>query len=176
MLTTFTLDLMSYNAHLQQSNDGNFEDVSVPYDFWGYFDLDFFPESAEPNNTALVLYFIILGLGTLSLGVLTSYIWNNESWTYPLERDVFVLPSYRPLATSVFTLLNRRTIDLEKELQSEEFSKYKSSARQSRYTRATGRITGRATTKTGAMGGKKTTIWDQGRVLKHISFLKTLEF
>ena len=68
----------------------------------------------------------VLAFGMVSMVLLTSYIWTNESWIYPLERDVFVLPSYRSIATPLMTLLNRRSIDLEKELQSEEFKKYNS--------------------------------------------------
>ena len=78
------------------------------------------------------------------------------------------------MATSVQTILNRRTIDLEKELQTEEFQKYKSSARQSRYTRQS-RMTSRATTKTGGnMGGKKTTLWDKGQTHPYIFICTTL--
>jgi len=71
-----------------------------------------------------IIPIVIGAIGALSFGFLTHYVWHPESWIYPLERDVFMLPSYRPVGTSTFTLLNRRTVDIEAELQSEAMKKF----------------------------------------------------
>ena len=83
---SFILDIIQYN---NRPTTECLNDPFCPVDeenFWGY--NDYLPHfNKSPDIGALIIYFLILGLGSLALGLLTSYIWNNESWTYPLERN-----------------------------------------------------------------------------------------
>jgi len=66
-----------------------------------------------PNHETTILIIIALSCGFISMAILTEHIWRDKSTTYALDRQILVIPGYRPLYTSSDILLNRTTIDIE---------------------------------------------------------------
>ena len=101
------------------------------YLIWGYNDyrLDGLDSNcgvvyANPADVGDIIIMLILnGAGLLTFISLTTHVWTSKAWTYPLERDVFVLPGFRIIYTGLYNLLNRRVVDLEEEL-GELYEKY----------------------------------------------------
>ena len=121
---------------------------------------------ANPADVGDIIIMLILnGAGLLTFISLTTHVWTSKAWTYPLERDVFVLPGFRIIYTGLYNLLNRRVVDLEEELQELQEEKWGkgNSARKSRMTQ---NLLGRNTINGGgkAAGNKRTTIWDKAEV------------
>ena len=131
------------------------ENTAGPIPWWGKFDHEMILNS---TNISITVGIFLTGL--ISFALLTHYTWFDTSWVYPLERDVFVLPSYRPMFTTVFTLLNRRTLDLEAE--DEEFNKDQIDPLSFRNRVGSKFIT------------KKTSIWDKGQHRPYIFICTTL--
>ncbi|CAG5082997.1 Oidioi.mRNA.OKI2018_I69.PAR.g10253.t1.cds [Oikopleura dioica] len=112
-------------------------------------------------ETSLIMSFVTGLLGILHLLCLTQYIWTPRNFIYPLDRHVFMLPAFRPVGTSTFSLLNRRTIDIIEEQESDAFNKEFSSG-----SKKTTRVSGRKTNKSG--------MWSKGQKNPYIFICTTL--
>ena len=171
VVVTFIFDVLSYTAYKQEvpSEPETFDpkykwDLSKKhYPIWGYNDYrlgnsDRAIDYANPAKVNDIIIMLILnGCGLVSFISLTTHVWTSKAWTYPLERDVFVLPGFRIIYTSLYNLLNRRVVDLEEELQELQKDRFGESARKSRVTQ---NLLGRNTMSKSA-GSKRTTIWDK---------------
>ena len=171
VVVTFIFDVLSYTAYKQE--DQSEPEALIPkyywdlskkhYPIWGYNDYrlgnsDRAIDYANPAKVNDIIIMLILnGCGLVSFISLTTHVWTSKAWTYPLERDVFVLPGFRIIYTSLYNLLNRRVVDLEEELQELQKDRFGESARKSRVTQ---NLLGRNTMSKSA-GSKRTTIWDK---------------
>ena len=72
-------------------------------------------EGKENTYASVDLIVMILGFGLFPFVLLFSHLWTNDYMIYPLERNVFVYPSFRSIFTPTFTLLNRRVIEISDE-------------------------------------------------------------
>lgn len=55
-------------------------------------------------------------LSMIAFLVMTEYVWFDRCKPYALERDIFMLPGYRPLHTAVDQMLNRKYVDAKERL------------------------------------------------------------
>ena len=74
----------------------------------------FFPDELNANVDESV-YIGILVFAIIPFVLLFTHLWTSDYMIYPLERDVFVLPSYRAIFTPTASLLNRTIVELPNE-------------------------------------------------------------
>ena len=65
---------------------------------------------------------LCLMLSTIGFGMMTTYVWNDKTMVYALEKDIFVLPGYRAINTGIEQIMNRRVKDLLTEKEGERLS------------------------------------------------------
>lgn len=70
----------------------------------------------DDTETDHGIYVGILIFGLIPYVLLFTHLWSNDYMVYPLERQIFLFPIYKPLFTPTFTLLNRRILEVSDEI------------------------------------------------------------
>ena len=121
-------------------------------------------QSNDQSDDQLIMTFVTGILGILHLLCLTQYVWKPKNFIYPLDRHVFMLPAFRPIGTSTFSLLNRRSVDIIEEQESEVFNTQFSAGSKTTTRKST--VQGRKTNKSG--------MWSKGQKNPYIFICTTL--
>ena len=120
-------------------------------------------EDMDEKKT-IIMCFVTGILGILHLLCLTQYVWKPKNFIYPLDRHVFMLPAFRPIGTSTFSLLNRRSVDIIEEQESKVFGNEFSAGSNTTTRKST--VQGRKTNKSG--------MWSKGQKNPYIFICTTL--
>lgn len=71
----------------------------------------------DDANIDDAVYLGILIFGFIPYTLMFTHLWTDDYMVYPLERNVFIFPSYKAVFTPTFSLLNRRIIEITEELE-----------------------------------------------------------